>query len=79
MELEELQELVKGKMQGIARNVQKELPQGFGFVVLAFPFGENAKNEMMYVSNADRADIVASMKEFIEKTEQNFGNDTGKY
>ena len=36
-------------------------------------------NEMMYVSNANRQDIVIAMKEWIEKTEKNFGNDTGKY
>ena len=33
----------------------------------------------MYVSNANREDIVEAMKEFIEKTKENFGNDTGKY
>ena len=33
----------------------------------------------MYVSNANRQDIVKAMKEWIKKTEENFGNDTGKY
>ena len=72
-------ELVKGKMQKIARKVDEELPNGYGFVVLAFNFGESEDNEMMYVSNANRQDIVKAMKEWIEKTEENFGNDTGKY
>lgn len=74
-----MNELVKGKMQKIARKVDEELPNGFGFVVLAFNFGESEDNEMMYVSNANRQDIVKAMKEWIEKTEENFGNDTGKY
>ena len=34
---------------------------------------------MMYVSNANRKDVVNAMEEFIEKTKQNYGNDTGKY
>ena len=74
-----MNELVKGKMQKIARKVDEELPNGYGFVVLTFNFGEGIDNEMMYVSNANRQDIVKAMKEWIEKTEQNFGNDTGKY
>lgn len=71
------EEKVKSKMQNIARKVKEELPEGFGFVVLAFKFNE--KGEMIYVSNANRKDVVKSMKEFIEKTENNYGNDTGKY
>ena len=35
--------------------------------------------QMMYVSNADRQDIVKAMKEWIDKTEKTYGNDTNKY
>lgn len=72
-------ELVKSKMQRIARKVDEELPSGYGFAVLVFNFGEGKDNEMMYVSNADRQDIVKAMEELIEKTKDTFGNDTGKY
>jgi len=75
----ELNEYVKKKMQVIAKKVDDELPEGYGFVVLVFNFGEGKNNELMYVSNANRKDIVKAMKEFIEKTENNFGNDTSKY
>ena len=71
------EEIVKSKMQGIARKVKEELPEGFGFVVLAFKFNE--KGQMIYTSNANREDVVEAMKEFIEKTKNNYGNDTGKY
>lgn len=77
--MNQMNEIVKGRMQRIARKVDEELPSGYGFVVLAFNFGEGKDNEMMYVSNANRQDIVKAMKEWIEKTEQNYGNDTGKY
>lgn len=71
------EEVVKRRMQSIARKVDEELPDNFGFVVLAFKFNE--KGEMIYVSNANREDVVKSMEEFIEKTKENYGNDTGKY
>lgn len=77
--MNETNEFVKSKMQKIAKKVDEELPNGYGFVVLAFNFGEGKDNEMMYVSNANRQDIVKAMKEWIKKIEENFGNDTGKY
>ncbi len=77
MEQEEIEEIVKSRLQRIAEKVNNELPTGFGFVVLSFAFGN--PGQMMYVSNANREDIVKAMKEWIEKTENNYGNDTGKY
>ena len=71
------EEVVKSKMQTIAKKVQEELPSDFGFVVLTFKFNE--LGQMSYVSNANRENVVIAMKEFIEKTENNYGNDTGKY
>lgn len=71
------EEFTKRKMQTIAKKVEKELPKGFGFVVLSFAF--NSEGEMIYVSNANREDVIKAMKEFIMKTENNYGNDTGKY
>ena len=77
--MNEINELVKRRMQKIARKVDQELPTGFGFVVLAFNFGKGIDNEMIYVSNANREDVVKTMEEFIQKTKNNYGNDTGKY
>ena len=78
--MESEEEYIKGKLQNIAQNIDKELPEGFGFALLTFKFNaEPDTSELMYVANADRQDIVKAMKELIEKTENNFGNDTGKY
>ena len=73
----EEEEIVKGKLQGIAKKVEADLPEDFGFVVLAFKFNE--EGQLMYVSNANRADVVKEMEEWIIKTKKNYGNDTGKY
>lgn len=77
MNREQIEEKVKGKMQTIAKKVNAEIPKDWGFIVLTFEFGN--KGPILYDSNADRKDVVEVMKEFIEKTEQNYGNDTGKY
>jgi hypothetical protein len=58
-------------LQALARHVDRQLPYGWGFVVLAFPFG--AGGRMNYVSNANRADIVRAMYEFIEATKGKWG------
>lgn len=78
--MENEEEYIKGKLQNIAQNIDKELPEGFGFALLTFKFNtEPDTSELMYVANANREDIVKAMKEWIKKTENNFGNDTGKY
>ncbi len=74
------EEIVKSKLQEIARKVDNELPEDFGFIVLTFKFNEKPDTaQMMYVSNANRDDVVKAMDEFIQKTKGNYGNDIGKY
>ena len=68
-------EIVKSRMPKIAKCVDGLLPNGYGFCVLAFNFGEVENKEMIYASNANREDIVQAMKEWIEKTENNYAND----
>lgn len=77
--MENKEEIMKKRMQRICKKVNEELPEGCGFVVLAFEFGETDGKEMIYGSNANRQDIVKAMEEWIEKTKTSFGNDTGKY
>ncbi len=78
--MESEEEHIKGKLQTIAQNIDKELPEGFGFALLTFKFNaEPDTSDLMYVSNANRADIVKAMEEWIEKTKNSFGNDTNKY
>jgi hypothetical protein len=59
---------VRRDLQALARHVDRQLPYGWGFVVLAFPFG--AGGRMNYVANAERADVVRAMYEFIEATKE---------
>ena len=59
---------VRRDMQALARHVDRQLPYGWGFVVLAFPFG--ADGRMNYVANAKREDVVRAMYEFISVTKE---------
>lgn len=68
-ELEDAQ-VVKDLPQ-IAGMIKSRLPYGWGFVVLAFPFGPGGR--MNYVANADRPDVVRAMYEFIEATKEQWG------
>jgi len=54
------------RMQHIARIVDEELPSGWGFFVMVFPFND-AEGRMNYVSNASREDIHKLMQEFLSK------------
>jgi len=58
-------------MKNLGRFVDSQLPYGWGFVVLAFPFGEGGR--MNYISNSQRGDIVRAMYEFIEATRSQWG------
>jgi hypothetical protein len=62
---------VRADLQALGRHVDHQLPYGWGFVVLAFPFG--AGGRMNYISNAQRSDIVRAMYEFIEATKEKWG------
>lgn len=68
-------ELVKGRMQKIAKCVDGLLPNNYGFVVFAFNFEDIDSKKLIYVSNSNREDIVNAMKEWINKTENSFGKD----
>ncbi len=52
----------------IGRKMKQQLPPGVGFALLVFDFGE--KGNLAYVSNADRADMLVAMREFIAKAER---------
>jgi len=59
---------VRRDLQALGRHVDAQLPYGWGFVLLAFPFG--ADGRMNYVANAKREDVVRVMYEFIEATKE---------
>lgn len=50
-----------------ARAVQAKLPDGHGFILLAFPFNGEGDSRLVYISNAQRTDALNAMKEWMLK------------
>ncbi len=50
-----------------------QMPEGWGFTLLIYDYGEKTgeagKDALFYISSADRADMILTMKEFIKKQE----------
>jgi len=57
-------------MKDIAKGVQSELPEGYGFFVLTFPLGGGKANRANYISNTLKEDSIECMKEIIERFEK---------
>ena len=66
-------------LQDIAKDINLKLPNGMGFTLLAYEFGDdNPDKKMLYVSNSNRKDVIWAMTEFIKKNVDNpeiFGKD----
>ena len=62
----ELEVLLTAELQGFARHIDERLPEGWGFALLIFPFLEDS---VLYVSNAQREDIIKLVREYADKLE----------
>lgn len=58
---------MKRQLHDISAAIDAGLPEGMGFGLFLFEFGPGGA--MFWMSNAQRADIVASLKEWIAKQE----------
>ena len=74
----EREEKANAIMQNIAKDISQKLPEGMGFALLAYEFGEVDDKKMLYVSNSNREDVLKAMLEFVNKNLNNpemFGKD----
>lgn len=62
---------IESRLRDIGETLKKRVPEGMGFTVLMFDYG--AGGAMFYLSSAQRADMINSMKEFIKKQEAKNG------
>ena len=56
-----LDDMFNGGAKGTDRKI--------GFALLVFPFGETEGGRVNYISNAERAEMLVAMKEFIARAE----------
>lgn len=73
--MSEDQEYIKEHLNEIAKQVNTMLPEGTGFILFAFDFGdEEGTRRMQYISNANREDAFKALQEFMTKiNDQNYG------
>jgi hypothetical protein len=62
-----IQPAVTEAANNLARLIGLSLPEGWGFALLMFEFGDG--DRMNYISNATREDMLAALKEFIAHAE----------
>lgn len=60
-------EEIEVKLKEIGHLIGDKLPEGWGFNLMVFDFGE--KGSMFYISNAQRQHVVNQMREFIRRAE----------
>ena len=54
-------------LQEIVREIDAKLPEGMGFALLAYEFGDKDGRRMLYASNSNREDVLKAMLEFVDK------------
>lgn len=66
----EYYEMLNGLARGIDQILNGESgAKDVGFALLMFPFGDKPDGRVNYISNAEREDMLAAMKEFIARAE----------
>lgn len=61
------EEQAANALQAIAKDIKEKLPEGMGFALLTYEFGEGDDKRMMYISNSNREDVIKAMLEFVDK------------
>lgn len=63
----EREEQTNNMLQEIMQEIKNKLPEGMGFTLLAYEFGDKEGRRMLYASNSNREDIMKAMLEFVDK------------
>ena len=63
----EREEQANDMLQEIMQEIKNKLPEGMGFALLAYEFGDKEGRRMLYASNSNREDVMKAMLEFVDK------------
>jgi len=61
---------IRPLLQELGDRIGSGLPDGWGFNLLLFEYGEGEGKGLFYISSARRADVIAVMKEYIKRQTQ---------
>lgn len=59
---------IRPLLQDLAARIGSVLPDGWGFNLLLFTYGEGGS--LFYISSAERSDVIALMREYIKRSTQ---------
>lgn len=60
---------IERELRTLATGIDEHLPDGWGFALLLFDFN-TSEGAMFYISNADRADMITALREFLAMQER---------
>ncbi len=60
-------ENIKRTLKAMGRALKEYLPTGWGFSLLLFDYTKEPGGSLFYISSAERADVISTMKEFLRK------------
>lgn len=63
----EREEQANNMLQEIMQEIKNKLPEGMGFTLLVYEFGDKEGRRMLYASNSNREDVMKAMLEFVDK------------
>ena len=63
----EREEQANNMLQETMQEIKNKLPEGMGFALLAYEFGDKEGRRMLYASNSNREDVMKAMLEFVDK------------
>ena len=63
----EREEQANNMLQEIMQDIKNKLPEGMGFALLTYEFGDKEGRRMLYASNSNREDVMKAMLEFVDK------------
>lgn len=77
-----IQQRYRKQMNALAQQLDRffngeKTPKKVGFVLLIAEFGVIEGGRVNYISNADRADMLAMMKEYIARAEGRYAAEAG--
>lgn len=63
--------VIEEKLRRISSGIGRQLPQGWGFMLMIFSFNEEPEGEsdLFYMSSANREDVIRTMKAWIKRNE----------
>lgn len=63
----EVEKMLTPQLQELAAMIDAKMPKGWGFGLMIFEFNHEPGGPLLWVSNANREDMIENMREYIEK------------